>query len=103
MSEKTMKEVTTNNNSNVLNNRLSEIDKHIISVRAYLEANSPERVTYKRIARFLTDNGIYRINENNIKQKVSWIFNKLGVQDLASAVVMLREANALIEYDNVKV
>ena len=97
MPEKIMKEVTTNNNSNIFKNRL------IISARAYLEANSPERVTYKRIARFLTDNGIYRINENNIKQKVSWIFNKLGVQDLASAVVMLRNDNALIEYENVKI
>ena len=43
------------------------------------------------------------ITENNIKQKVSSIYAKLDIQDLGTAVVMLREANALIEYDNVKV
>ena len=85
-------------------NRLTAIERQVISARAYLEEHSGKlRITYKDIANFLTDNGIYRITENNIKQKVSNIYATLDIQDLGTAVVMLREANALIEYDNVKV
>ena len=85
-------------------NRITAIERQVISARAYLEEHSGKlRITYKDIANFLTDNGIYRITENNIKQKVSNIYATLDIQDLGTAVVMLREANALIEYDNVKV
>lgn len=79
--------------------KLTDTEKHIISARAYLEAISPERVSYKKIAQFLTDNGINKIKENNVKQRVIGIYNKLDVQDLASAVMILREANCLISYD----
>lgn len=85
-------------------NRLTDIERQVISARAYLEEHSGKlRITYKDIANFLTNNGIYRITENNIKQKVSNIYATLDIQDLGTAVVMLREANTLIEYDNVKV
>lgn len=80
--------------------RLSNTEKYIISARAYLEANSPDRVTYKMIAEFLSESGIYKSNENNIKQRVIAIYNKLDVQDLASAVMILREANSLISYED---
>ena len=84
--------------------KLTDIEKQVISARAYLQEYSGKlRISYKDIASFLTNNGIYMITENNIKQKVSSIYAKLDIQDLGTAVVMLREANALIEYDNVKV
>ena len=84
--------------------KLTDIEKQIISARAYLEEHSGKlRVTYKDIANFLTDNGIYRITENNIKQKVSNIYTTLDIQDLGNAVVMLRDANALIKYENVEI
>lgn len=80
--------------------KLSDIEVKIISARAYLETNSPERVTYKKIARFLTDNDIHKISENGIKQNVSSMRNKLGVQDLGTAVTLLRDANCLITFEN---
>lgn len=76
--------------------------KVILNSLPFAEKFEP-RISYKDIASFLTNNGIYMITENNIKQKVSSIYAKLDIQDLGTAVVMLREANALIEYDNVKV
>lgn len=84
--------------------RLTDIEKEVISARAYLDDNSGKlRVGYKDIAEFLTNNGIYKITDNNIKQKASSIYNKLGIQDLGTAVVMLRNANGLSVYDNVKI
>ncbi len=84
--------------------KLTDIEKQVISARAYLEEHSGKlRVTYNDIADFLTNNRIYSITENNIKQKVSSIYAKLNIQDLGTAVVLLRDANGLTEYNNVKV
>lgn len=80
--------------------KLTDIEVKIISARAYLEENFPERVTYRKIAEFLSDNNIYKITENNIKQKVICIYNKLGKPDLAYAVMLLRDANRLITFED---
>lgn len=92
------------NKKTTLTNRLTDIEKQVISARAYLQENSGKlRVSYRDIAEFLTNNGIYKINENNIKQKVSSIYAKLDIQDLGVAVALLKEANDLIAFDNVKI
>lgn len=95
-------ETSVNNDMNIVNDRticrfidkLTAEENEIIALRDYLNKNSVHKPTYANIGKMLT----IKLSENNIKQKVSSIKDKLGVNDLASAVELLKENNRLIPY-----
>lgn len=79
--------------------RLQDRDIHIISVKYHLENTKCGKVTYKDIAEYMSNNGIYNISENNVKQRVnSYIYNNLCVNDLTKAAYILKEYNMLKSY-----